>query len=399
MNNTRNGPLAGIRILDLSSVVLGPLATQILADYGADVIKIESIDGDLVRSNGTSRHPGMSSIFLAINRGKRSIAVDLKTKDGCAVVRRLLESADALVHNVRVAGMERLGLGYDACAAIKPDLVYCVATGFGQDGPDRERPAFDDVIQAGCGLVALTDVYADRPDFMASLIADKVTGMAVVNAVLAGLFHRARTGEGQMIEVPMLETMAAFTLAEHMGGMGFEPREGPAGYARILKGGRRPMRTKDGWLALLPYTAAHWTQFLCEVGRDDLIPVAADRTLRAQRVADLYAAMADALALRTSQEWIETCNQLDIPATRVYALDDLPDHPQLKATGFFVERDHPSEGRIREMRPATKFSKTPAAIGRPAPRHGEHTRDVLRQADYAPGEIDALIDAGIVSAR
>ena len=360
------GPLAGIRIIDLSSVVLGPLATQILGDYGADVIKVESLEGDLIRANGTSRHPGMSSIYLAINRSKRSLAIDLKNPDGVAAVRRLVGTADAVVHNMRMEAVERLGFGYEDCAAIKPDIVYCVATGFGQDGPDAPRPAFDDVIQAGCGLVSLSEVYAERPDFMASLIADKTVGMALANAVLAGLLHRARTGEGQMIEVPMLETMASFTLAEHMGGMCFEPRMGPAGYQRILKGGRRPMQTKDGWLAVLPYTGDHWAAFLADVGRDDLVPTAADRTAR-----------------------------LDIPAARVYALDDLPDHPHLKAVDFFVERDHPTEGRIRETRPPTKFSKTPATIGRPAPLHGGDSHEVLREAGLDEQAIETLVKAGV----
>lgn len=390
------GPLAGVRIIDLTSVVLGPLATQILGDYGADVIKVESLEGDLIRSNGVSRHPGMSSIHLAVNRNKRSLALDLKSPEGADVLRRLVRGADALVHNMRVEAIERLGFGYDAVRAVKPDIVYCVATGFGQDGPDRARPAFDDVIQAGCGLVSLSEVYADRPDFMPSLIADKTVGMALVNAVLAALFHHARTGQGQHVEVPMLETMAAFTLAEHMGGMAFEPWEGPAGYGRILKGGRRPMRTADGWLAVLPYTGEHWAAFLAEVGREDLVAVASDRYARAARIGELYSVMAEAMVLRPSAEWLATCDRLDIPATRVFQLDELPAHPHLHAVGFFTEADHPTEGRIREVRPPTRFAGTPAELRRPAPTHGQHSREVLAEAGFGADEIEALVERGLV---
>lgn len=396
MPTTSKGPLAGIRIIDLSSVVLGPLATQILGDYGADVIKVESLEGDLIRTNGVSRHPGMSSIHLAINRGKRSLAIDLKKPEGVAALKQLVRTADAVVHNMRMEAIERLGFGYDACVAEKPDIVYAVATGFGQDGPDGARPAFDDVIQAGCGLVSLSEVYAERPDFMPSLIADKSTGLALVNAVLAALFHRARTGEGQLVEVPMLETMVAFTMAEHMGGLAFEPAEGPAGYQRILRGGRRPMQTKDGWLAVLPYTGEHWAAFLEDVGRADLVEIAADRHQRAAHIHELYAVMTSAMVLRTTDEWLTTCDRLDIPATRVYELDELTDHPHLKAVGFFPERDHPTEGRIRETRPSTKFSRTPAAIGVPAPRLGEDSCAVLRDAGLGDSEINALVSAGVV---
>ena len=398
MSKPATGPLAGLKIIDLSSVVLGPLATQILGDYGADVIKIESFEGDLIRTNGVSKNPGMSSIYLAINRNKRSLVVDLKKPEGKDIVRKLLRDADALVHNMRVEAITRLGFGYDAVAAIKPDIVYCVATGFGQDGPDRARPAFDDVIQAGSGLVALSETYADRPDFMATLVADKTVGMALVNAVLAALLHRARTGEGQHVEVPMLETMAAFVMAEHMGGLCFEPALGPAGYQRILKNGRRPMQTKDGWLVVLPYTGEHWAAFLADVGRDDLVAIASDRHARAKHIHELYGVMTTAMVARTSAEWMATCDRLDIPATPVYGLDELPQHPHLKSVDFFTERDHPSEGRIRETRPPTKFAKTPATLGRPAPGFGEHTRDILAEAGFAKSEIAAFIDDGIVKA-
>ena len=393
------GPLAGVRVVDMTAVVLGPLATQILGDYGADVIKIEPLEGDLMRANGAQKADGstagLSSIFLAINRNKRSLAIDLKTDEGRDAVRKLVRGADVFVHNMRVEAVERLGFGYEALRAEKPDIVYCVATGFGQDGPDRARPAFDDVIQAASGLASIANVYAERPDYVSSLIADKTTGLALCNAVLAALFHRARTGEGQYVETPMLETMAAFVLAEHMGGMTFEPREGTAGYARLMQGGRRPMRTKDGWLALLPYTAEHWTAFVSEIDRLDLVPIATDRIARNKHIQELYGAMRDALERRTTDEWMATCDRLDIPATRLYGLDDLPDHPHLKATAFFETHDHPAVGKIRLTRPPTKFEKTPATITRHAPRLGEHTRELLREAGLQEEEIAALIEGGV----
>ncbi len=242
----RTGPLAGVRVLDLTAVVLGPLATQILGDYGADAIKLEPLEGDLMRANGVSRQRGMSSIFLALNRNKRSLAIDLKRPEGLATVRRLLPTVDVLVHNMRSAAIERLGLGYSACAALNPRLLYCVASGFGEDSPDAGKPAFDDVIQAACGLAWLigqsSGQASGQPDYVPSLIADKTTGLALANAVLAALFERTQSGQGQYVEVPMFETMVAFTLAEHLGGLSFEPPAGPAGYARLLAGGRKPVQ-------------------------------------------------------------------------------------------------------------------------------------------------------------
>lgn len=393
------GPLAGVRVIDMTGVLLGPLATQILGDYGADVIKVEPLEGDMIRANGAHKADGstaaLSSIFLAANRNKRSLAIDLKSEEGREAVRRLVKTADALIHNMRVEAIERLGFGYDAVRKIKPDIVYCAACGFGQDGPDRARPAFDDVIQAASGLVAVADVYAERPDYVSSLIADKTTGLALVNAFLAALFHRERTGQGQYVEVPMLETMAAFVLAEHMGGMTFEPREGPAGYARLMRGGRRPMRTRDGWLALLPYTAEHWTAFFSEIGRDDLVAVAVNRPERNRRIKELYAAMEQALARRPTDDWLATCERLDIPATRLYALDDLPDHPHLAATNFFELHDHPTVGKIRMTRPPTKFSQTPASVRRLAPRLGEDSEEILREAGFREDAISAFFAAGV----
>ncbi len=392
------GPLAGVRVLDLTSVVLGPLATQILGDYGADVIKVEALEGDLIRTNGVSLHPGMSSISLAINRNKRSLAVDLKTAEGVEILRRLVPTADALVHNMRVAAIERLGFGYAAVAKLNPRIVYCVATGYGQDGPDRDKPAFDDIIQAACGLASVNSIGREQPDYSPSLIADKTTGMAVVNAVLAALFHRERSGRGQYVEVPMLETMAAFMLAEHLGGLSFDPPPAKAGYGRILSGGRKPAPTKDGYIAMLPYTGEHWTAFFNSVDRADLAEKygKADRHFRNANIVAMYRDMHAATRTRTTAEWMEVCAELDIPATPIYGLDDLPQHPHLAAVGLFQRAQHPSEGAIRYVRPATKFSQTPASVRKPAPACGEDTASVLREAGYSDEEIAALAKRRIV---
>jgi formyl-CoA transferase len=387
-----NGPLDGIRVLDLTSVVLGPLATQILGDYGADVIKIEAPEGDLMRSNGVSLHTGMSSIYLALNRNKRSVALDLKSNEGASALRQLIATSDVFVHNMRVAAIERLGFGYEAVAQINPRIVYCAATGFGQDGPDAEKPAFDDIIQAACGLASVASIGHEAPDYTASLIADKTTGLVVANAVMAAMLHRERYGVGQYVEVPMLETMTAFVLAEHMGGMTFRPAPAPAGYARLLQGGRKPVRTSDGWLSLLPYTPRHWQAFFKAAGREDIgqrFKLESRKDLN-ENIRLLYQYLGEVVATRSTDEWLALCEELDIPATRLYALDQLPDHPHLQAVGLFQETNHPTEGAIRELRPTTRFFGTPTSIRRPAPVLGQHTREVLLEAGLKEEEVSRL---------
>jgi crotonobetainyl-CoA:carnitine CoA-transferase CaiB-like acyl-CoA transferase len=392
------GPLKGIRVLDLTSVVLGPLATQILGDYGADIIKVESLEGDLMRANGVSKNPGMSSIFLAINRNKRSVAIDLKTTPGQALALQLAKTVDVVIHNMRVPAMERLGLGYQAIEKVNPNVVYCVATGFGQSGPDAARPAFDDVIQAACGLASLIGGDSGKPDYVPSLIADKTTGMAVVNAVLAALFHRERTGQGQFVEVPMLETMTAFTLAEHLGGLSFMPPPTKAGYARILAGGRKPAPTKDGFVAMLPYTAEHWTILFKSVGRDDLAAKYNfhNRQERNARVKELYADLAQVTRQMSSTECLALCNRVDIPATRIYSIDELPEHPHLKAVGMFEPLEHPTEGATMTVRPATLFARTPASIRAPAPHLGEHSQECLLEAGISLDLVEQLTQNGVL---
>ena len=269
-SETKPGPLAGIKVLDLTTVVLGPLATQILADLGADVVKIEPPDGDIMRYAGPARHREMGHVFLNLNRNKRSLVLDLKQEEAAPVLLALVRQSDVLMHNMRPQAMARLGFGWERLREVNPRLVYCSAHGYGQDGPFAGRPAFDDIIQGGCGLVALETATGGEARFVPTLIGDKTVGLTMVYAVMAALLQRERTGEGQAIEVPILETMTAFVMAEHMGGLTFDPPVGPPGYSRMLAPDRKPHRTADGHICVLPYTDRHWRDFFRIAGRPEL---------------------------------------------------------------------------------------------------------------------------------
>ena len=397
MNKTMdlsNGPLTGIRILDLTSVVLGPLATQILGDYGAEIIKVESLEGDLMRSNGVNLSPSMSSIFLSINRNKQSLAIDLKTEAGKEILRQLIPRIDAVVHNMRVSAIDKLGFGYEAVVKLNPQIVYCAATGFDQDGPDKDRPAFDDIIQAACGLASVNSIGKSRPDYISTLVADKTTGMALVNAVLAALLAKERSGQGQYVEVPMLETMVAFTLVEHMGGLTRNPATQKAGYSRVLSGGRQPSPTRDGFIAMLPYTNHHWECFFRDAGQEALGKElgVTNRITRNANIQGLYAALHAITATKTTAEWIEICDRLDIPATPIYTMEELPSHPQLQAVQLFEDDVHPDVGAIRYVRPPVKFSKTPAKVRHQARRLGQDTESILTDLGYSQNQIESLVN-------
>src|SRR5579863_7236198 len=288
-------PLAGIKIIDLTTVVLGPLASQILGDLGAEVIKVEAPEGDIMRYAGPARHREMGHVFLNLNRNKRSLALDLKRPEAAAVMLSLVRRSDVFMHNMRPQAMARLGFGWERLRDVNPRLVYCSASGYGQDGPRADRPAFDDIIQGACGLVALSELTTGEARFVPTLVGDKTVGLTMVYAVLAALVERGRTGEGQAVEVPMLETMTAFVLAEHMGGMTFEPAMGEPGYARMLAPDRRPHKTADGHICILPYTTRHWQDFFRIAERPELCgdPRLKDAETRARHVAELYALVAE----------------------------------------------------------------------------------------------------------
>jgi crotonobetainyl-CoA:carnitine CoA-transferase CaiB-like acyl-CoA transferase len=390
------GPLKGFRILDLTTVLFGPFGTQTLGDWGAEIVKVESLTGDTWRNSGQFRNRGMSGQFMAANRNKRSIAVDLKHPDGKAVLRRLIPTVDALVSNIRPAGLARLGFSYDVCKELNPRLVYASAVGFGQDGPWRARPAFDEIIQAASGFASAMGTD-EEPAFVPSLIGDKLCGMALTSAVTAALLHRERTGEGQMVEVPMLETLAAFNSIEMFGGLAFVPPIGPPGYKRMKA--RRPVRTKDGWLTMMPYSGENWCAFFRAVGHPECIEEFSvrDPVARARNIDRIYDRMGDIAPSRTTAEWEELLLAIDVPHTAFARLADIAEQPHLKAVGMFPEIDHPTEGKIRQARPPARFSVSPAGIHRPPPRLGEHTKEVLREVGYDQAEIDSLVKKNAIA--
>ena len=390
-----SGPLAGIKVLDMTSVLYGPYASQTLGDWGADVIKIEPLTGDTWRYSGQFRNRGMTGQFMAVNRNKRSLALDLKQPDGKSVLQRLIATADVLLTNIRPAALGRLGFGYDACQQINPRLVYAAATGFGQDGPWAARPAFDEVIQASSGFASAMG-SDDEPAFVPSLVADKICGLTLVGAVSAALVHRERTGKGQMVEVPMLETITAFNSIEMLGGHAFDPPIGPAGYKRMKE--RRPVRTKDGWLTMLPYSGDNWCTFFETVGHPECIEQFSvrDAVSRAKNIDRIYNKMAEIAITRTTAEWEELLLHIDVPHAAFAKITEIAEQPHLKAVGMIATLDHPSEGKIRQARPSARFSDTPAEIHRMPPRLGEHSRAILREAGFTEEDVASMIEKKVV---
>ena len=375
------GALDGIRVLDLSSVVLGPMTAQMLGDLGADVIKVEAPEGDITRSIGPRRHEGMGALFMANNRNKRSIALDLKQPKGQARLRAMAARSDVLLHSIRTPAAGRLGLSWAVLSALNPRLVLCHATGFAEGGPYAGRPAYDDIVQALSGLAMLQQVAAGEPRYVPSIIGDKVAAVHAALAIAVALFHRERSGLGQHVKVPMLETLVAFNAAEHLGGCIFEPPAGEMGYTPVRKALRRPFRTADGWICLLPYTDAHWKRFLEIAGRGDLAADPAWATLagRQSHLDEVWASVATLLLERGNAAWLDSLLAADIPVAAVQDLEQLLDDPHLLATGFWEMHRHPTEGMLRLPASPLGLVATPPSIRRLPPRLGEHTAEVLRE--------------------
>ena len=394
-----DGPLAGVRVLDLTSVFLGPYCTQMLGDMGADIVKIEPPGGDSTRYLGPSRSPGMSGTFLNINRNKRSLQLNLKADGAVAVLERLAASCDVMVHNMRPAAAKRLGIDYGWARAQNDTIIYCAAFGFGAGGRYSGQPAFDDSIQAISGIAGYQGLLSGQPAYCGTVVADKATGMMTANAILGALFARATTGKGQSVEVPMFETMVSFALAEHLFGAAFEPPLSPPIYPRVVSEYRRPYRTADGFLSVVPYTDRHWSAMFRVIDRQDLIddPRFGDMAGRTENIDALYRILSEALTGKTTAQWQAALSDNDIPNVPVRDPKDLLDDPHLQDVGFFVEAVHPSEGAIRMTAPPVAFSSTPQAIRRVAPRLGQHSAEILKEFGFSDREVDALMAAGTVA--
>jgi crotonobetainyl-CoA:carnitine CoA-transferase CaiB-like acyl-CoA transferase len=390
------GPLAGVRILDLTSVVAGPLATQTLGDMGADVIKIEAPEGDAPRHTGPARSPGMAALFMGLNRSKRSLVLDLKIDAAKDALWRLIQTADVLVHSMRPQKIEKLGFGHRAVCGKNPRLVYAALHGYRDGGPYSGQPAYDDVIQGQSGIAALMAEVAGEPRYAPMILADKTCALSIAGAVSAALFARERTGRGQFVEIPMFEQMVAFVLGEHLFGHNFVPPLGTLGYTRVTAPWRRPYKTKDGYLCMMAYTQAHWRKFWTLVGKPEMIsdPRFDSIASRAKNVVAVYELAGQCIADRTTDEWLTRLRELEIPAARMSSLDDLFTDPQLAASGFFKRATHPSEGEILYTDLPVRFGGASSTSERLQPRLGEHSFEVLREAGFSETEVEALARSG-----
>jgi crotonobetainyl-CoA:carnitine CoA-transferase CaiB-like acyl-CoA transferase len=376
-----SGPLAGVRVVDLTAMVMGPYCTQIMADMGADVIKVEPPQGDDTRYVSVGPTRGMSGVFVNVNRGKRGVALDLKSDAGKTALRALIEQADVFIHSMRAKAVARLGFSYPDVAAINPRIVYTNCYGYGRRGPDRDLPAYDDTIQAACGVPSVQQQLTGEANFVGTIMADKVAGLTALYATMMALFHRERTGEGQEVEVGMFEAMASFMLVEHANGAIFDPPLGPAVYPRAVAPNRRPYRTSDGYIAALIYNDRHWAAFVDSVRPAWATDSYATLENRASQIDTVYSLLAETLLQRTTGEWLELFRELEIPAAPLSSPAALFDDPHLNAVGFFETVDTPY-GPVRFPGVPTWFSRTPGRVTGGAPELGAHTDEVLEELGF-----------------
>jgi crotonobetainyl-CoA:carnitine CoA-transferase CaiB-like acyl-CoA transferase len=388
-----SGPLAGVRVVDLTAMVMGPYCTQIMADMGADVIKIEPPAGDNTRYISVGPAPGMAGVFVNVNRGKRSVVLDLRSDDGKIALRRLIEKADVFIHSMRSKAIASLGFSYDKVAAVNPAIIYTNCYGYSRRGPDKDLTAYDDTIQAECGLPAVQQMLTGKADFVGTIMADKVAGLTTLYATMMALFHRERTGEGQEVEVGMFETMASFMLVEHANGAMFSPPLGPAIYPRAVAPNRRPYKTKDSYIAALVYNDKQWAAFVGAVRptwASD--PGFATLELRARQIDTVYRLLGETFKERTTGEWLKLLQGLDIPAAPLRTPAELFDNPHLNAVGFFETVDSPS-GPVRFPGVPTWFSHTPGRVAGTAPALGAHTAQVLQELGLTSEPLMAAQDS------
>jgi crotonobetainyl-CoA:carnitine CoA-transferase CaiB-like acyl-CoA transferase len=387
------GPLTGVRVLDLTTVVMGPYATQILADFGADVIKVEPPGGDVMRHAHPMRNPGMGHIFLNANRNKRSVLLDLKKPEALEACLAIAKTCDVVVYNIRPQAMARLKLGFEDIKKVNPKIIYVGCFGYSQRGPYAAKAAYDDLIQGAAGVPWLLHKQGARePRYAPIIIADRSVGQQVASAVSAALYAREKSGKGQRVDVPMFEHLLQIVLGEHLGGYTFDPQVGEPGYARMLAPDRRPYETKDGYVCALIYNDKQWKAFFEVIGRPEMAARKeyASQEARSQNYDTAYAFVAEEMRKRSTADWIAALEKADIPVQRMNSLADIVADPHLAATGFFGTVEHPTEGTLRSMAVPSEWSETPPAYRRHAPRLGEHTREVLREAGLPDAEIDRL---------
>lgn len=396
MNAVIQSALQGVRVLDMTSVVMGPLCTQLLGDFGADVVKIESPEGDTTRRVGPMRSPLMGWVYMNLNRNKRSLVLDLKQSAARDALLQLARSADVLVASVRPTAMARLGLTYQALAQANPRLVWVSLVGFGS-GPYAGQPVYEDLIQGLTSVpTLLVQAGSEEPHYVPVSFNDRMVGLHAAFSIALALLHRERTGQGQLIEVPMFETMAQHVLGDHLGGRSFEPPLGPPGYLRTLNKQRRPYPTRDGHVCVIIYTDKHWKSFLELVGQGALFaadPRLRDIGTRTEHSNDLYALASAHMHERSTAQWLADLQAADIPCAPLHTLDSLLDDPHLAATGTVARAEHATEGMVVEVRPAGQWSRTPPRIRSRAPRLGQHSREVLAEAGLDAAAIEQLVQS------